>query len=92
MHCIAPLMVDVIPERLELSLVVIFVQCVFLDLGCLAIFSDSTQSVLIEDPLNQYMDSALDVFHFVRKRSECLILGICTVFIRYMSVFVDIAI
>ena len=69
LHRISILVVDVTPECLELLLVEVVIQGIFLHLGLMAIPDHIVQSMLIEDALNEGMNTICDFLAALRYRS-----------------------
>ena len=92
MHRITPFVIDVIPERLEFFLEEIVIQRIFLHLCHMAILNHTVKRMLIKDTLHQCMHAIPDMFQFIRQWSQGMILSICPILIRDMTVFVNVII
>ena len=92
MHRITPFVIDVIPERLKFFLEEIVIQRIFLHLCHMAILNHTVKRMFIKDTLHQRMHAIPDMFHFLRKRSQGMILSICPILIRDMTIFVNVII
>ena len=84
--------IDIIPERLELLLVEVVIQCVFLNLRFMAIGDHIIKSVLIKDALNQGVYTICDFLTAFRNRCKCFVGKVCTILVRYMIIFIDVII
>ena len=92
LYGISIFVIDIIPECLELLLVEVVIQCVFLNLRFMAIGDHIIKSMLIKDALNQGVYTICDFLTAFRNRGKCFVGKVCTILVRYMIIFIDVII
>ena len=84
--------INIIPKRLELLLVEVIIQRVFLNLRLMTVGNHIIKCVLIEDALNEGMYTICNFFTAFRNRGKSIIGEICTILVGYMIIVIDVVV
>ena len=85
-------MVNIIPKRLELLLIEVVVQRIFLNLRFVAITDHIVKGVFVEDALDKRMDALRNFRAAFRNGSKYAVRKVSAVFIGNMIVLIDIVV